>query len=32
LIDNHVIVVDGEPDHSELLLRKIESFILNKIR
>jgi deoxyadenosine/deoxycytidine kinase len=32
LIDNHVIVLDGEPDHSELLLRKIESFILNKIR
>jgi len=32
LINNHIVVIDGEPVHSEFLLRKIETFILNKIR
>ena len=32
LVNNHILTIDGEPVHSELLLRKIESFILNKIR
>ena len=32
LINSDSIVIDGEPAHSEILLRKIETFILNKIR
>jgi deoxyadenosine/deoxycytidine kinase len=32
LIDNHILTIDGEPAHSEVLIRKIETFILNKIR
>ena len=32
LINNHILTIDGEPVHSEILLLKIENFILNKIR